>query len=140
MTIPCLSLWQPWATAIALGIKKNETRSWATNYRGWLAIHAAKRKMTDEEAWMTREFPRFAIPVPLGAVVCIVRLVGCLPIALVKKLGVSENEQRWGNYDEGRWAWMTSPSIEIPEPIPLVGHRGLFRWEPPQWIQDRMSL
>lgn len=38
----CLSLTQPWATLIALGAKKIETRSWATRYRGPLAIHAAK--------------------------------------------------------------------------------------------------
>jgi hypothetical protein len=38
-----ISLWQPWATAIALGSKRIETRPWATAYRGPLAIHAAKR-------------------------------------------------------------------------------------------------
>lgn len=37
-----LTLTQPWATLIALGAKKIETRSWATNYRGPLAIHAAQ--------------------------------------------------------------------------------------------------
>lgn len=40
-----ITLWQPWATLIALGIKKFETRSWSTRYRGKLAIHAAKRKV-----------------------------------------------------------------------------------------------
>jgi hypothetical protein len=35
-----LSLWQPWATLVALGVKKLETRSWSTTYRGPLAIHA----------------------------------------------------------------------------------------------------
>ena len=38
-----LTLWQPWATLVAIGAKKIETRSWKTNYRGPLAIHAAKR-------------------------------------------------------------------------------------------------
>jgi hypothetical protein len=37
-----LSLTQPWATLVALGAKTIETRSWATRYRGPLAIHAAK--------------------------------------------------------------------------------------------------
>lgn len=36
-----LTLTQPWATLIALGAKTIETRSWATTYRGPLAIHAA---------------------------------------------------------------------------------------------------
>jgi activating signal cointegrator 1 len=36
-----LTLTQPWATLIAIGAKHIETRSWATSYRGPLAIHAA---------------------------------------------------------------------------------------------------
>lgn len=39
-----LSLWQPWATLVGVGLKRVETRSWATSYRGPLAIHAAKRR------------------------------------------------------------------------------------------------
>lgn len=35
-----LSLWQPWATLIQVGVKWIETRSWRTAYRGPLAIHA----------------------------------------------------------------------------------------------------
>lgn len=37
-----LTLTQPWATLVAIGAKKIETRSWATHYQGPLAIHAAK--------------------------------------------------------------------------------------------------
>ncbi|MHB1773386.1 MAG: ASCH domain-containing protein [Acidimicrobiales bacterium] len=36
-----LSLHQPWASLIAIGVKKVETRHWTTSYRGPLAIHAA---------------------------------------------------------------------------------------------------
>ena len=43
-----ISLWQPWASAIAVGAKRVETRHWSTPYRGPLAIHAAKRKVVDE--------------------------------------------------------------------------------------------
>lgn len=41
--INCLSLWQPWASLCAVSAKQIETRSWPTGYRGWLAIHAAKK-------------------------------------------------------------------------------------------------
>jgi len=37
-----LTLTQPWATLIACGAKRIETRSWATDFRGRIAIHAAK--------------------------------------------------------------------------------------------------
>jgi hypothetical protein len=41
--IPVLTLHQPWASLIALGVKTIETRSWSTKYRGPLAIHAGKK-------------------------------------------------------------------------------------------------
>ncbi len=37
-----LTLTQPWASLVAVGAKRIETRSWETNYRGTIAIHAAK--------------------------------------------------------------------------------------------------
>lgn len=38
-----LTIWQPWASLIACGAKRYETRSWATKYRGQIAIHAAMK-------------------------------------------------------------------------------------------------
>ena len=40
-----LTIIQPWATLIASGHKMNETRSWKTNYRGEVLIHAGKNLM-----------------------------------------------------------------------------------------------
>lgn len=40
--VKAISLWQPWASLIAMGAKKVETRGWATSYRGPMVIHAAK--------------------------------------------------------------------------------------------------
>ena len=37
-----LTLHQPYASAIALGLKHFETRAWKTTYRGPVAIHAAQ--------------------------------------------------------------------------------------------------
>ena len=38
MLMKALTVYQPWASLIALGEKKIETRSWPTNYRGPLAL------------------------------------------------------------------------------------------------------
>lgn len=40
-----LTIWQPWASLLACGAKQYETRSWATYYRGPIAIHAAKKSV-----------------------------------------------------------------------------------------------
>lgn len=37
-----ITLTQPWATLVAIGAKRIETRPWSTKYRGPLAIHAGK--------------------------------------------------------------------------------------------------
>lgn len=50
-----ITLWQPWASLVACGAKKFETRSWATSYRGEIAIHAAARKCE------TKDIPAFAV-------------------------------------------------------------------------------
>ncbi|WP_225914036.1 ASCH domain-containing protein [Leptolyngbya ohadii] len=47
--IRLLSLWQPWASFIAHGIKQYETRPWGTPYRGRIAIQAAQRKAKEDE-------------------------------------------------------------------------------------------
>lgn len=61
-----ISLWQPWASWVVAGIKKVETRNWATNYRGPLLIHAAKKY--DERAfrWMACDPSFLAAMTTLG--------------------------------------------------------------------------
>jgi activating signal cointegrator 1 len=101
-----LSLWQPWASLVALGVKTIETRSWSTSYRGPLAIHAAAvvpdhafgqcqhhRHWTVGDFTIERDNPRgtaraylmrgpIAWPyrLPLGAVVATCTLVDVVPM------------------------------------------------------------
>jgi len=90
-----LSLWQPWASAVAIGSKRIETRSWPTNYRGPIAIHAAKHLDRDEliyygSCWSWCGALRATGKhmgdgkyledlLPFGAVIAIGRLVDCRP-------------------------------------------------------------
>jgi hypothetical protein len=93
--VKCLSLWQPWASLLAHGLKTVETRGWYMHHRGPLLIHAAK-KWDNELAGMCREEPfrsalaRIGVDVgasrgskgwglPFGAIVGEVRVVGCRP-------------------------------------------------------------
>ena len=46
--IKALTIRQPWAELILRGRKPYELRSWGTNYRGPLAIHAAMRVDSDD--------------------------------------------------------------------------------------------
>jgi len=42
--LKAITIWQPWASLIAIGEKQYETRSWKTDYRGPIAIHAAAKR------------------------------------------------------------------------------------------------
>lgn len=99
-----LTLHQPWATLIGLGVKSIETRSWAApkSLIGQrIAIHAAKRPWSSGQVgdYMLNKFAMWlqpphslpdgyvrspvvapAIPMPLGAMVCTAVLVDCVPI------------------------------------------------------------
>src|SRR5689334_4415085 len=83
-----ITLHQPYATLIAIGAKRIETRSWPTRYRGPLAIHAARVLGPQARALCSHEPFRSALAragyaspdaLPLGAVVATCRLVDCLP-------------------------------------------------------------
>src|ERR1700686_4960464 len=42
-----ISLWQPWASLWCSTRKVHETRRWPTSHHGWLAVHAAKKLVSD---------------------------------------------------------------------------------------------
>ncbi len=50
-----LTIWQPWASLIACGVKKYETRSWPTKYRGPIAIHSALKPFSECWRWSVSE-------------------------------------------------------------------------------------
>lgn len=50
--IPALSLWRPWPTLILRHGKDVENRSWPTNHRGPLWIHAAKAWSDVDGQWL----------------------------------------------------------------------------------------
>ena len=51
--LTALTIRAPWAWAIAEGWKRVENRSWATKFRGRIAIHAAVSKESDADAAAT---------------------------------------------------------------------------------------
>jgi hypothetical protein len=140
-----LTLWQPWASLIALGEKRIETRCWETKYRGELAIHAAAKlppkwlgasRLTDPfngelaDVLMCRRdvVDAKVRALPYGAVVCIVELVSIEPTEHVREF-ISERERIFGNYDDGRFAWHMKLIQRFDTPIPAKGNRMLWNWE-----------
>lgn len=141
-----LTLTQPWASLVAIGAKRLETRSWQTKYRGPLAIHAAKGFPASAWALIHQEPFRAALsafdppsgwgnidPVPTGVIIAVVDLLDVIPTG---NLGygeyLSEPERSFGDYSPGRYAWvMVNPRL-IATPIACKGALGL--WETPEGL------
>lgn len=122
----CLSLHQPWASAMALGLKKNETRSWKTFYRGPLLIHAAKKAIGWPSIDIQGLFDGITFQpfdLPLGVILCRVDLVDCQKIFLHNRPGGIE--RILGNYTPGRYMWITKNLVTF-DPILYQGRQRIF--------------
>lgn len=117
---------QPWASLIAAGLKDIENRSWKTNYRGRVLIHAAAApvkeglaalnnkqlfELMNRENWDT-EFENL----PNGAIVGSVEIVDC----------VQNHPSKWAQ--EGFWHWVLANPVLFPKPITGVKGKLSF-WE-----------
>lgn len=135
-----LSLYQPWASLVVLGAKKFETRSWSTQYRGPLLIHASK-KFSKADAMLCREWPfdvyiKPSMMLDFGAIIGRVDLVDCITTeswTVHHQVFESEwvqEEYSFGDYSHGRFAWKLKNPVKFDEPIPAKGSLGL--WEFPE--------
>lgn len=70
----CLTVKQPWASLIIEGYKQYEFRSWKTNYRGKILIHAGKTLEKD----MLDRFLEYHLDYDLGAIIGEAELVDCI--------------------------------------------------------------
>lgn len=152
-TIRVITLWQPWASAMAFALKKNETRHWSTDYRGPLAIHAAQTRdhiqfwhkqllpndATEAHAWR-KIYERFeaagitrADQFPLGQIIAVTNLRDVQTTEDAETtLDVDGIERALGNYGPRRFAWMTEEPVALLKPIKERGRQNFFTWQPPE--------
>ncbi len=126
-----ISLWQPWASFMAWGIKKIETRHWPLpqSIRGPIAIHATKRviKVVDpyfDDALVWRNLSYNDLP--RGCILCYFDHTECIKIT-------SENapdypERAFGDYTPGRYMWKMEGLSVLPEPLMIQGRQGIWNW------------
>lgn len=137
-----ITIWQPYATLIMLGLKQYETRSWGTSYRGPLIIHAAKKWDEDREFDCQRvtslmnlleitpehfteeQRKHFYEPLgnTLGRALGVVELVDCQPMAD----GGDDFENEVGSFGDGRFGWKCGTPRLFEKPIAALGKQGLW--------------
>ncbi len=122
-----ISLWQPWAHAMKICAKQNETRSWHTNYRGDLLICSAKSGLSKEEchAQVDALMPTTELyELQFGYGLCVVELYDCVSTDDISYDDYCYEEE-FGDYSPGRFVWMTRNHRSI-VPFPVKGRQGLF--------------
>lgn len=121
-----ITLKQPWATLVAEGIKQIEFRSWKTNYRGKLLIHAGVG--VDKEAM--KKYENLNFDYPSGLIVAETELVDCL--YLDEKLNesiISQNNIAYGSRYRTGYAWILSNTKKINSDKKIKGQLGIWNYE-----------
>ena len=119
-----LSLTQPWATAICIGLKHWETRSWPTHFRGEVCIHASK----GFPRWAKQFAEEMGLDIgslPLGQIVCVADLTECRQTATLAPT-LSYVETQWGDYTPERYAFRLENVRVLSDPVAAVGHLGFW--------------
>lgn len=110
-----ITIKQPWASLIVSGLKDIENRSWKTNFRGRVLIHAGKavskngwREMNQRQidvAANTKMMGAIFNELPFGAIIGSVEIVDC----------VQNHPSIWA--EKGAWNWVLANPVMFPEPI-----------------------
>ena len=121
-----LTIKQPWATLIAEGIKKYEFRSWKTNYRGKLLIHAGAGVDKD----YLEKFKNLNLEFPSKKVLAEVELVDCLKLDDKLHQEISnENNIAYGDKYRTGYAWKLKNVKKIKSDKIINGKLGLWNTE-----------
>lgn len=130
-----LTISQPYASLIASGEKWIENRTWETNYRGEIAIHAGKGTQ-----YMSR---KELAAVPNGCIIATATLVACVPMKMIlhnnsvselRKRRIPETSLNWSEvarhkYAEGPFCWILADIKKLETPVVINGAQGLWEWD-----------
>jgi hypothetical protein len=107
-----LTICQPYAHMIAIGVKGIENRTWWTAYRGLLAMHAGKSKKMIEASDLA-QWPEMSF----GSIVAVASLGCCIRV---------EHLNPGLPHAEGPWCWLLEGVRRLERAIPCTGHLGLW--------------
>ena len=115
-----LSIKQPYAQLICLGIKDVENRNWDTNVRGKIWIHASKKR--DESARLHLDM--LGCPYPEIPYNYFGALIGTVDLVAV----VKHSDSDWFY---GKYGFVFENPFLLNKPIPYIGHLSFFDVELP---------
>ncbi len=123
-----LTVREPFATLICHKIKTIETRSWRTNYRGEIYIHAGIKKPNYEHKGSAFKQIVSQYTYNPGSVLCKCNLADCIEMTdeYIEKIRKEDNmNYLLGEYSVGRFAWILD-NIEPIKPFAVKGKLGIW--------------
>ncbi len=126
-----ISIKEPFATLIMNGSKMIETRSWKTNYKGELYIHASGKTLAKEYLNNTYVLNLIKdLKMNYGKIICKGNLVDCIYMdeQFLKQIKSNEQEYNLGLYELGRYAWIFEDIVPI-HPIPAKGKLNIWNYD-----------
>ncbi len=116
-----LSIRQPWAWLIVNNHKDIENRTWPTNFRGRIYVHAGRRMVGDDYPAQRKYIARAGIIIPepldLGAIIGEVTITGCV---------TAESEAAQSPWFCGPYGFTLADPVAYDTPIPYRGRLGFF--------------
>lgn len=119
-----LTVKEPWASLIVNGYKKYEFRSWKTNYRGKILIHAGKTIEKD----MLSKFNDYNISCYSGEIIGEAYITDCILIddAFQDELNKTNMLIYGRSSHVGIYAWKLENVVKYDKPIKAKGKLGLW--------------
>lgn len=127
-----LSLKEPFATLIKEKKKYIETRSWKTNYRGELYIHASLSNMLNKYNDRVELMELIKdLDMNYGYIICKCNLIDCIYMTeeFIEKIKVNHQEYICGEYSVGRYAWILDNIEVLDTRILAKGKLGIWNYE-----------
>ena len=132
-----ITIKQPYAQLVVLGFKQFETRSFKISYRGPLYIHSSSKfeqghiEMCFTDPW--KECIRTPHELRVGHIIGKVILEDCIPTEQVRETlkgsPIGERELMFGDYSDGRYAWLLSHAECFKNPVHARGALGIWSYE-----------
>ena len=121
-----LTIKNPWAELIVKGYKEYEFRSWKTNYRGKILIHAGLNIEKDS----LNKFKEYNLSYINGAIIGEAYITDCIKVDKVfdKNLRKIDNVV-YGSNHESLYAWKLEKVKKYNNPIFIKGKLGLWNYE-----------
>ena len=122
-----LTIKQPWASLIIEGYKKYEFRSWKTNYRGKILIHAGLNIEKD----MLKRFENYECEYPIGAIIGEAELVDCIQVdeQFNKELKTIDPIVYGKTNHTSNYAWKLENIKKYDKKVEIKGKLGLWNYE-----------